>query len=203
MLGCKYLDRGRQALYLRQTVSLRVCYGAFMRVNAIRLSNMPKSLPAGSLPMPADIFDCAPESAGLPTIYHGPLLALCRAFWRGGCELHGVTCDADLMAISGLHTRRWQIMRAPIIKAFEALKPIMTTVYARQASIAATRQAVSRNATQASLARHARHKASNVKLSDDIPITAPLVPVKSTKSLLPKENKMARGAPALLVDSIE
>lgn len=170
-----------------------------MRASQIRLDNMPRIFPRGVLPMPADLLDCAPESAGLSSFYRGPLLALCLAFWRGGCELRGVTCDADLMAISGLHTRRWQTMRLPLLQAFEALRPILSTVYARQAGLATARTTRAAHA-RLSIDYHAKRKP---KLSDRSSDVAPLLPRKDTEFRENKSKRVVRGVAASLIDGAE
>lgn len=165
---------------------------------AFQLETLPSALPALAAPlMPIELLEC-PESVGFGPLHNGALMALCKAYWRAGCRLN-VTTDAELMVISGCYMRRWQTIRAPVLRAFEALKPRLSTVYAELARKAANRLEVSNKGRLAAQALRDARMVGKSQLSDQPSDVALLTPRKSKTSV----SNVARGLGATLTDAAE
>lgn len=134
--------------------------------------------------MPIEILDCSELTAHLDPTELGALVALCRAFWAGACRPMP-TEDVGLMRLSGCDLRRWRLVRATVLAAFESLKAPLASVYAQSARTAEARAGIaSMGGLTCAKNRRERAPLKVVKplLTDDA-APGPLVPAKDLSTV--------------------
>lgn len=144
--------------------------------------------------MPVEVLDSVDGTAHLDPTELGSLLALCRAFWAGGCRPLPIN-DVDLMRLSGCDLRRWRLVREPVLEAFEQLKPVVSSVYAQSLNTSLGRAAGAE-------ATNAKRRANRPKVAlVDNTVPGPLTPAKDFSSVKINHTNDGVAIPARVIRS--